>query len=93
MLLDTLLAVRRRSAALIAPLEPEDLMVQGMADASPPKWHLGQTNWFFDTFVLQPHVPRHQAAAGPAQLPAHLRRAGLASTGGCWVESAAAVSA
>ncbi|GIS14036.1 MAG: ergothioneine biosynthesis protein EgtB [Synechococcus sp.] len=43
MLLDTLLAVRRRSEALIAPLEPEDLMLQGMADASPPKWHLGHT--------------------------------------------------
>ena len=51
-LLDTLLAVRRRSEALIAPLEHKDLMLQGMADASPPKWHLGQTNWFLDTFVL-----------------------------------------
>ena len=61
MLLDTLLAVRRRSEALIAPLEPEDLMLQGMADASPPKWHLGHTTWFFDTFVLQPHAPGHQA--------------------------------
>ncbi|MCB4399734.1 ergothioneine biosynthesis protein EgtB [Synechococcus sp. MU1625] len=61
MLLDTLLAVRRRSEALIAPLEPEDLMIQGMADASPPKWHLGHTTWFFDTFVLQPHAPGHKA--------------------------------
>ena len=61
MLLDTLLAVRRRSEALIAPLEPEDLMLQGMADASPPKWHLGHTTWFFDTFVLQPHAAEHQA--------------------------------
>ena len=61
MLLDTLLAVRRRSEALIAPLEPEDLMLQGMADASPPKWHLGHTTWFFDTFVLQPHAAGHQA--------------------------------
>ena len=60
-LLDTLLTVRRRSEALITPLEPEDLMLQGMADASPPKWHLGHTNWFFDTFVLQPHAPGHQA--------------------------------
>ncbi|AII47909.1 hypothetical protein KR52_01875 [Synechococcus sp. KORDI-52] len=60
MLLDTLLAVRRRSEALIAPLEPEDLMLQGMADASPPKWHLGHTTWFFETFVLQPHAPGHQ---------------------------------
>ena len=61
MLLDTLLAVRRRSETLIAPLEPEDLMLQGMADASPPKWHLGHTNWFFDTFVLQPHAAGHRA--------------------------------
>ena len=61
MLLDTLLAVRRHSEALIAPLEPEDLMLQGMADASPPKWHLGHTTWFFDTFVLQPYAPGHQA--------------------------------
>ena len=60
MLLDTLLAVRRHSEALIALLEPEDLMLQGMADASPPKWHLGHTNWLFDTFVLQPHAPEHQ---------------------------------
>ena len=35
--------VRRRSVELIAPLEPEDLCLQGMADASPPKWHLGHT--------------------------------------------------
>ena len=61
MLLDTLLAVRHRSEALIAPLEPEDLMLQGMADASPPKWHLGHTTWFFDTFVLQPNVPGYEA--------------------------------
>ncbi|MEB3255243.1 MAG: ergothioneine biosynthesis protein EgtB [Synechococcaceae cyanobacterium] len=49
-------AVRRRSEALITPLQPEDLCLQGMADASPPKWHLGHTTWFFDTFLLQPHL-------------------------------------
>ncbi|MFM7314388.1 MAG: ergothioneine biosynthesis protein EgtB [Cyanobium sp.] len=49
-------AVRRRSEELIAPLEPEDLCLQGMADASPPKWHLGHTTWFFSTFVLEPHA-------------------------------------
>ena len=48
-----LMAVRQRSVELIAPLEPEDLCLQGMADASPPKWHLGHTTWFFDTFLLQ----------------------------------------
>ena len=46
--------VRRRSEALIAPLEPEDLALQGMADASPPKWHLGHTAWFFEEFLLRP---------------------------------------
>jgi len=55
-LLPQLLAVRHRSEALIAPLAPEDLCLQGMADASPPKWHLGHTTWFFDTFVLSPHL-------------------------------------
>ncbi|MFO0119258.1 MAG: DinB family protein, partial [Cyanobium sp.] len=45
---------RRRSEALIAPLEPEDLALQGMADASPPKWHLGHTAWFFEEFLLRP---------------------------------------
>lgn len=59
MLLDTLLDVRDRSEALIARLEPEDLGLQGMADASPPKWHLAHTTWFFDTFVLQPHLASH----------------------------------
>jgi ergothioneine biosynthesis protein EgtB len=48
--------VRRRSEALIEGLEPEDLCLQGMADASPPKWHLGHTAWFFETFLLEPHL-------------------------------------
>ena len=46
-------AIRQHSAALIAPLSPEDLGLQGMADASPPKWHLGHTTWFFETFLLE----------------------------------------
>ena len=57
--LNTLLEVRHRSEALINPLEPEDLGLQGMADASPPKWHLAHTNWFFETFLLQPHLKGH----------------------------------
>ena len=63
-----LMAVRQHSVELIAPLEPEDLCLQGMADASPPKWHLGHTTWFFDTFLLQ--EPRIAALAGhPAPPP------------------------
>jgi len=59
--LNTLLEVRHRSEALIDPLEPEDLGLQGMADASPPKWHLAHTNWFFETFLLQPHLRGHDS--------------------------------
>ncbi len=51
-----LASVRGHSLALIAPLEPEDLCLQGMADASPPKWHLGHTTWFFEQFVLKPQL-------------------------------------
>jgi len=54
------LEVRHRSEALIDPLEPEDLGLQGMAGASPPKWHLAHTNWFFETFLLQPHLMGHE---------------------------------
>jgi hypothetical protein len=57
-LADRLRRVRATSEALIASLEPEDLCLQGMADASPPKWHLGHTTWFFSTFVLAPHAAR-----------------------------------
>ena len=49
-------AVRSHSVALAAPLTAEDQCVQSMADASPTKWHLAHTTWFFETVVLQPHL-------------------------------------
>jgi len=47
--------IRRRSEEICAPLEIEDYVVQPVVDVSPPKWHLGHSTWFFETFVLQPH--------------------------------------
>ena len=48
--------VRADSERFCAPLEKEDYSLQAMADTSPPKWHLAHTSWFFETFVLKPHV-------------------------------------
>ncbi len=45
-------AVRRASERLCAPLEPEDYVLQSMTEASPAKWHLAHTTWFFEQFVL-----------------------------------------
>jgi ergothioneine biosynthesis protein EgtB len=49
--------LRARTEAICQGLEAEDFVVQPIGDVSPPKWHLGHTTWFFETFVLLPHVP------------------------------------
>src|ERR1700758_815095 len=46
------LEVRARTVALCEGLEQEDYVVQSMPDASPLKWHLAHSSWFFETFVL-----------------------------------------
>lgn len=53
-------AVRRASEALCRPLAIEDYGLQAMADASPPKWHLAHTSWFFETFLLIPYLPGYR---------------------------------
>jgi ergothioneine biosynthesis protein EgtB len=48
--------VRRRTEHICAPLKTEDYVVQPIVDVSPPKWHLGHTTWFFETFILVPNA-------------------------------------
>jgi ergothioneine biosynthesis protein EgtB len=64
-LLQTLRRVRGQSLALCAPLEPEDYLIQSMPDASPARWHLAHTTWFFETFVLIPFAAKHGIAFEP----------------------------
>ena len=53
-------ATRSRSVSICSALEKEDYVVQPVVDVSPPKWHLGHTTWFFETFILKPYSIAYQ---------------------------------
>ncbi|HWP12288.1 MAG TPA: ergothioneine biosynthesis protein EgtB [Ramlibacter sp.] len=52
--------IRAHSMALADPLSAEDQCIQSMPDASPTKWHLAHSSWFFEAVVLAPHAPGYE---------------------------------
>lgn len=57
---DRLRSSRQLSLTLAAPLSDEDQTVQPMDDASPTKWHLAHTTWFYEFFILRPNLPDYR---------------------------------
>lgn len=55
-LLERFKTVRKRTEEICKPLHTEDYVVQPVVDVSPPKWHIGHTTWFFETFILKDNL-------------------------------------
>ena len=60
-LIDDFLTTRQRSVADCQTLRIEDYSLQAAEFASPPKWHLAHTSWFFETFLLQPYAKEYRS--------------------------------
>jgi len=61
LLIDQYKNVREASEKICEPLEIEDYVIQPIVDVSPPKWHLGHTTWFFETFILLRYLKGYEA--------------------------------
>ncbi|ROS05547.1 ergothioneine biosynthesis protein EgtB [Sinobacterium caligoides] len=59
-LINAFRATRLQSVQMVEPLHSEDFSLQAAAFASPPKWHLAHTSWFFETFILKVFVQQYQ---------------------------------
>lgn len=70
-LLQRYATVRAATAALVAPLSPEDQCLQSMDFCSPTKWHLAHTTWYFETFILS--SLSNPAASGAGESRSTLR--------------------
>jgi ergothioneine biosynthesis protein EgtB len=57
---DRCCSVRQQTLSLCEMLTPEDMMVQSCPEASPAKWHLAHTTWFFETFILSEFLPGYR---------------------------------
>jgi len=59
-LLDDYTRIRLQTENICKPLHTEDYVVQPVVDVSPPKWHIGHTTWFFETFILKEYVMEYK---------------------------------
>ena len=60
-LIERFVACRNTTEQIISPLTPEDCCIQSMPDASPAKWHLAHTTWYFETFILEPFIKHYKS--------------------------------